>query len=471
MFRNRKAKILATLGPASRSPNMIAKLHDLGVDAFRLNFSHGQQTDHEKTLANIRDLEKKLGHPITALQDLQGPKLRVGTFEKEKVLLQRGQRFELRMDKAPGDENGVHLPHPEIFEAVNVGQSLLVNDGNLRLRVTELTGTEIVTEVVAGNMISDRKGVNLPDTVLKTSPLTAKDRSDLDFGLELGVDWVALSFVQKPDDIREAHEIIKGRARLMAKIEKPSAIENIQEIIELCDGIMVARGDLGVEMPAEDVPHLQKDIIRRCRKEGKPVVVATQMLESMITAPVPTRAEASDVATAVYEGADAVMLSAESAAGQYPEEAVSMMNSIIERTEASRFYQAGLDSLQVDSRKDGTDAISEAAARIASSLDAALIVTHTRSGNTALRAARERPQVPIVCVTPSLEASRQLTLVWGMRCIHTTMIDNVDDLMEMTNTMLKEQGIAEPGQQYILTAGVPFGEVGRTNMVRIEVVT
>ncbi len=467
MSRNRKAKILATLGPASSSPNMIARLHTAGVDAFRLNFSHGLQTDHEKRLRDIRNLEAKTGHPITALMDLQGPKLRVGTFEGSKQPLQRGQSFDLRREAGQGNADGVHLPHPEIFEAVEVGQTLLVDDGKLRLEITELSADFIRTKVIAGSMISDRKGVNLPDTVLKTSPLTPKDRDDLDFGLSIGVDWVALSFVQHPDDIREAQDIIKGRARLMAKIEKPSAIQHIDEIIRLSDGIMVARGDLGVEMPPEDVPHLQKDIIRRCRRAGKPVVVATQMLESMISAPTPTRAEASDVATAVYEGADAVMLSAESAAGQYPLEAVSMMDRIIVRTEESRFYQAGLDALEVEHHKSGTDAISDAAARVALSVDAKLIVTHTRSGNTALRAARERPSVPIICVTPSQDAARQLSLVWGLHCVHTDRIDGLDQLVEKTNEIVQKSELMTKGERYVLTAGVPFGKVGMTNMVRI----
>jgi pyruvate kinase len=467
MSRNRKAKILATLGPASSSPNMIARLHKAGVDAFRLNFSHGLQTDHEKRLAAIRKLEAKTGTPITALMDLQGPKLRVGTFPESKQPLQRGQAFALRREPGQGDSEGVHLPHPEIFDAVEVGQTLLVDDGKLRLEITAITLDAIETKVMAGSMISDRKGVNLPDTVLKTSPLTPKDRDDLDFGLSIGVDWVALSFVQHPDDIREAQDIIQGRARLMAKIEKPSAIQHIDEIIALSDGIMVARGDLGVEMPPEDVPHLQKDIIRRCRKAGKPVVVATQMLESMITAPTPTRAEASDVATAVYEGADAVMLSAESAAGQYPLEAVSMMDRIIARTEASRFYQAGLDALEVGVRSTGTDAISDAAARVALSVEAKLIVTHTRSGNTALRAARERPSVPIICVTPAQDAARQLSLVWGLHCVHTDHIDGMDQLVEKTNAIVQQSGLMTKGERYVLTAGVPFGKVGMTNMVRI----
>ncbi len=467
MRRQRKTKILATLGPASSTPEMVEKLHMCGVDIFRLNFSHGDHADHQKRYDIIRKLEEKQGRPIAILADLQGPKIRIGTFKEGKVLLENSAKFKLDLNEKPGDQTRVSLPHPQVMESLEVGTDLLLDDGKLRLRVTKANAKSAECEVMVGGKLSDRKGVNIPNAIVRMSALTDKDRRDLDFALELGVDWVALSFVQRPEDVAEIKKIVSGRAGVMAKIEKPAAVEQLDGIIELSDAIMVARGDLGVEIPLQKVPSIQKNIISSARAAGKPVVVATQMLESMITAPVPTRAEVTDVANAIYDGADAVMLSAESAAGDYPVEAVTTMSNIAEETEKDVFYQTKMDNQHGILEATTADAISAAASQVARTINATCIVTYTTSGSTALRAARERGTTPIIALTPSLTTARRLALVWGLHCVHTKDASNFAEMVEKACNTCFREGFAKPGERIVIMAGVPFGTPGSTNILRI----
>ncbi|ABR61506.1 pyruvate kinase [Sinorhizobium medicae] len=468
MRRNRKVKILATLGPASADEQMIQKLHEAGADLFRINMSHASHEVMRTLIERIRSVEARCGRPIGILADLQGPKLRVGKFAEGKVELKPGQTFTLDNRDVPGDSRRVYLPHPEILEAVKPGHRLLIDDGKLHLRAEKTDGKSIVTTVVSGTRISDRKGVSLPDTLLGVGALTDKDRVDLDAVLATGqVDWVALSFIQRPEDLAEVRKIARGRVGLMSKIEKPQAIERIDEIIELSDALMVARGDLGVEMPLESVPGLQKQLTRACRRAGKPVVVATQMLESMISSPVPTRAEVSDVATAVFEGADAVMLSAESASGEYPIEAVSTMASIASNVERDPHYPGIIYAQRTPPEATGADAISLAAHQIAETLKLAAIVTYTSSGTTGLRAARERPQVPVIALSPIVQTARRLSVVWGLHCVVTEDATDLDDMVNRACRIVSTEGFGKPGDRVIVTAGVPLGTPGATNMLRI----
>jgi len=469
MRRYRNAKIVATLGPASSDRATIEALFDAGADVFRLNFSHGTHADHKERLDLLRAVERERGRPMGVLLDLQGPKLRVGTFANGPVQLAEGASFRLDLDsKAPGDASRAALPHPEIFAALTDGTDLLLDDGRIRLRVERHGKDFAETRVVNGGLLSDRKGVNVPDVVLPLSALTEKDRRDLDFGLTLGIDWIALSFVQRPEDIVEVKALVKGRAAIIAKLEKPAAIHSLEAIVAEADAVMVARGDLGVEMPAEQVPSLQKRIVRVCRKAGKPVIVATQMLESMVTAPVPTRAEASDVATAIYDGADAVMLSAESASGKYPVEAVRMMDGIITRTEADPHYHEAIQASHTAPRADAADAIGVAMRQVAQLLSVPATVAYTSSGYSALRMARERPRVPILGMTPRMATARRLALVWG---VHSVLCHEVMDVLEMTdiaNQAVLREGFGEAGQSIVISAGLPFNEPGTTNLLRIS---
>jgi pyruvate kinase len=467
MRRQRKAKILATLGPASSTRDQISALFKAGADVFRLNFSHGSHEDHQKRYELIRAIEDEDKRPIGILMDLQGPKLRVGTIAGGSVELKTGGTFRFDLDSAQGDAKRAQLPHPEIFAAVQAGTNLLVDDGRLRLRVKNSGKDFAECDILVGGKLSDRKGVNVPDVVLPLSPLTAKDREDLRFGLDLGVDWVAMSFVQRPEDVAELRKLIGGRAKVIAKLEKPAAIERLEEIIDLSDAIMVARGDLGVEMPPEDVPAIQKRIVAACRKSGKPVVVATQMLESMVNSPAPTRAEASDVATAIYDGADAVMLSAETASGQYPIEAAAMMNRIIERVERDPAYRQILDARHPDPQPTGHDAISAAAAQVAHTLSVSAIVTYSTSGSTVLRVARERPEVPILALTASLSTARALSLAWGAHCVQIPDLKRFSEMVETACSVALSQEMAKVGERLVITAGVPFGTPGSTNILRV----
>jgi pyruvate kinase len=465
--RQRHAKIVATLGPASSSLEMIRALFDAGVDVFRLNFSHGTHDQHRQRLEIIRRVERERARPIGVLADLQGPKLRVGTFASGPVKLAPGAAFRLDLTDAPGDASRAYLPHREIFAALKPGTNLLLDDGKIRLQVSECGADFANTRVIVGGTLSERKGVNVPDVVLPLSALTEKDRRDLEFALELGVEWLALSFVQRPEDIDEARELARGRAAIMTKLEKPAAVDRLEEIVATSDSIMVARGDLGVELPAEKVPGIQRRAIRVCRRLGKPVIVATQMLESMIGSPVPTRAEASDVATAIYHGSDAVMLSAESASGSYPVEAVKMMDRIITEVESDPDHRELLDASQTPAEPTTADAICAAMRQVAAILRVAVTVAYTTSGSTSLRAARERPAAPIVSMTPSLATARRLALVWGVHSVHTRDVSDVSEMVECACRTALEQSFAKAGDTIVITAGMPFGTPGATNLLRI----
>lgn len=472
MRRTRNAKIVATLGPASSSKETVRQLFLAGVDVFRLNFSHGSHDDHRARFNALRELEQETGRPIAILADLQGPKLRVSTFANGPVQLVEGAAFRLDLDTAPGTAERVGLPHPEIFAALVPGADLLLDDGKLRL-VVERCGADFAeTRVAVGGRLSERKGVNVPGVVLPITALTAKDRRDLDLALEMGADWIALSFVQRPQDVSEARALIGDRAAIVSKLEKPSAIEQLDAIVELSDAIMVARGDLGVELPAERVPAIQKRIVRSCRHFGKPVIVATQMLESMIDSPVPTRAEASDVATAIYDGADAVMLSAESASGKHPIEAVKMMNRIIEEVESDPLYRQLIDASHSLGRASGdvAEAVCSAMRRVVSLLHASTIVCYTSSGQTSLRAARERPESPILSLTPNVATARRLALAWGVHSVHTQDVSSAEEMTEVACQLAKREGFAKPGEFVVTIAGMPFGTPGATNLLRIATV-
>jgi pyruvate kinase len=470
MRRNRRTKILATLGPASMDDEVVAKLFEAGADIFRINMSHSSHDLLRQRVEQIRRLEQRFDRPIGILADLQGPKLRVGTFAKGKVELKAGQRFTLDSDPTPGDETRVHLPHPEILKPLEVGHTVILDDGKLRLRVIEETATSATTIVEYDGVLSNKKGVSLPDTTIPVAAMTEKDRSDLEAALDAGVDWIALSFVQRPEDVADVKKVAGRKALVMAKIEKPQAVARLEEIIEVSDALMVARGDLGVEMPIEKVPGIQKRITRLGRRYGKPVVVATQMMESMITAPVPTRAEVSDVATAVFEGADAVMLSAESASGSYPVEAVTMMNRIAEEVQTDPNYQQIMRAQRQDPEQTGADAIATAARQMTETLDLKAIVVWTASGASSLRIARERPEAPILCLTISMETARRLSLVWGVHAVIGRDPKDARDMTVMGADVALRDGFAKRGQRVVLVAGVPFGTPGATNMVRLAFV-
>ncbi|MFC4291220.1 pyruvate kinase [Sphingorhabdus arenilitoris] len=465
--RNRKVRILATLGPASDTPEMIEKLFIAGADAFRINMSHGEQADKAKLVTAIRALEKKHNRPTTILVDLQGPKLRVGSFAEGKVMLETGRTFTLDDNDVDGDASRVYLPHPEIFAALEEGTRLLLDDGKLVLRVTSVSASRIETRVEVGGALSNRKGLNVPDVVVPVAALTDKDRSDLSFALAQGVDWIAMSFVQRPEDVAEGRKLIGGKAALLAKIEKPAAINRLEEILELADAVMVARGDLGVELPPEEVPPLQKRIVSTARRMGRPVVVATQMLESMITSPSPTRAEVSDVATAIYDGADAIMLSAETAAGDWPIEAVSIMDRIAKQVETDPDYYARVHF--TETRPDATtaDALAASSSAIAQTVDTSAIICFTSSGSTARRIARERPSVPILVLTPHEETARRVGLLWGVFAVHTRDIGSFEEMVAKGKRMALRYNLGQAGARLIMLAGVPFGTPGSTNVLHV----
>ena len=467
MRRHRNVKIVATLGPASEDYDTIRALHEAGADVFRLNMSHGSHDSLREKHQIIRQVEQDLNNPIGILADLQGPKLRVGVFANGEEQLDQGTAFRLDLDKAEGDATRVCLPHPEIFAALKPEASLLVNDGKIRLRVTECGKDFADTEVVIGGVISNRKGVNVPDVVLPLAALSDKDRADLEFACELGVDWLALSFVQRPADVEEARALCKGRAAILSKIEKPSAVEWFDNILAVSDGIMVARGDLGVELPVQNVPPIQKRLVRKCRAAAKPVIVATQMLESMIESPVPTRAEVSDVATAIYEGADAIMLSAESAAGDYPVQAVTTMDNVAREVEDDPIYRDVIEASRKAVRKSVADGIVAAAREIAETTDIKAICCFTQSGTTALLTARERPRVPIIAMTNQRRTARRLALTWGVNCVMTETLDRFKMAVINAARAARNEGYAEALDQIVVTAGVPFNVPGTTNILRV----
>ena len=467
MRRQRHAKIVATVGPASASPDKLRELFLAGVDTFRLNFSHGTHQDHAAVHAAIRALEKDVGRPIGILQDLQGPKIRIGTLKDGALALSEGETIRFVLEGKDGDRTSIPLPHPEIFEAILPGQDLLIDDGRVRVKATGLGNDYIDARVVTGGRISNRKGVNLPGTVLDLSPITAKDRADLAFGLELGVDWVALSFVQRPSDMIEARALIGERAGLLAKIEKPSALDHIEDIVRLSDAVMVARGDLGVEIPPEEVPGRQKELVRICRLAVKPVIIATQMLDSMVGAPTPTRAEASDVATAIYDGADAVMLSAESASDRYPVETVAMMDRIITKTEQDKAYRSIITALTPEIEESPPHAVASAAGDLAQAIHAPCIVAYTSSGTTASRIARTRPDVAILAVTPDENVARRLCLLWGAHSVHSADVHTYEEMVEQAEAYARSEGLAQSPEFIVVVAGVPFGTAGTTNNLRV----
>lgn len=467
MIRRRQTKIVATLGPASSTPEAIRKLFQTGVDVFRLNFSHGTHEDHKARLAIIRDLERDLDHPVGVIADLQGPKLRIGKFRGGQIEIAEGQKIRLDLDPAEGDVTRVNLPHPEIVAAMKPGDDILLDDGKVRMTVCDRGEGFLVAEVRAGSVLKDKKGFNIPGVILPIDPLPPKDRADLAAALEMDVDWIAQSFVQSADDVRQARDLIAGRAGLIAKIEKPSALEHLDEIIELADGIMLARGDLGVEIPPEDVPAVQKRVVRKVRFMCKPIIVATQMLESMTDNARPTRAEASDVATAVYDGTDAVMLSAETASGKYPVEAVEIMDKITRRTESDETYRRIIESDPPSGKHSVAYAITRAACEVAMSIRAACITNYTSTGSTTLRTARERPAMPILCLTENLPAARRLCLSYGVHPVHVGGATNFAEAVQKAVEQAQIRGLAKKGEEIVLTAGVPFGTPGSTNILRI----
>ncbi|MGB3722187.1 MAG: pyruvate kinase [Pacificimonas sp.] len=465
--RGRKVRILATLGPSSDSPEKIEALFRAGADAFRVNMSHGEHEKHRAVIGHIRALEAKLGRPTTILADLQGPKIRIGTFANGPVQLKTGDRFILDRKQKPGDTSRVYLPHPEIFAAVEDGQRLLLNDGKLALRIINADADAILCEVLNDGELNDRKGINVPDAVIPLPALTDKDRRDLDFALDVGVDWIALSFVQRPDDVAEARRLIAGRAALLAKIEKPRAMDTLEGILELSDALMVARGDLGVELPPEQVPRAQKEIVQLARRAGKAVVVATQMLDSMIASPTPTRAEVSDVANAIYEGADTVMLSAETAAGEYPVEAVKMMDAIAREAEADPEFGRYIHFTETVPQPTTADAIASATASVLKTVPCALVCCFTASGSTARRASRERLSVPLLVLTPNIDTARRLGLLWGVHAVHTRDVGDFEEMVAKSKRMALRVRLARPGDRMSVMAGVPFGTPGSTNMLHV----
>jgi len=469
--RNRKVKILATSGPASRDPEMLRRLLKAGVDAFRVNMSHGDQATHAETIAAIRALEEEFDHPIAILADLQGPKLRVGTFKDGKAVIRHSGHFTLDTNPEPGDDTRVQLPHPELFGILEKGQRLLINDGKIRLKVIRAEKDSILCSAEVGGVISDRKGVNVPDAEVPIPALTDKDRKDLAFACDQGADWIALSFVQRPEDVAEARKLMRATDGVMpalcAKIEKPSAVRRLDEIVELSDGIMVARGDLGVELDPEDVPPLQKKIVDLTRQAGKPVIVATQMLESMIESPAPTRAEVSDVANAVYDGADAVMLSAETAAGEWPEETVTIMDRIVAKVERDEGYRKRMNYLETKADPTTADALSHACSTIAETVSISAITVFTFSGSTARRVARERPSVPMLVLTPQKRVARRVALLWGSHAVVTRDIETFEEMIGKGKRMALRHGFGQAGSKLIVLAGVPFGTPGSTNLLHV----
>jgi len=470
MQRTRRTKILATLGPASSTHQIIAALFDAGADLFRINMSHSSHEMLNELVQIIRNVEKEKGRPIGILADLQGPKLRLGDFADEKIKVKAGDKITLDLDETPGTQKRIHLPHPEILDALEVDHRIIIDDGKVTLKVVEETPKMAVAEVINGTKLSSRKGVSLPDTELGVSSLTPKDHADLAAILKTDVDWVAISFVQRPEDVAEVRKIAKGKVGVLSKIEKPQALTKLDQIIDLSDAIMVARGDLGVELPIEQVPGWQKHITRACRQAGKPVVVATQMLESMINAPVPTRAEVSDVGTAVFEGADAIMLSAESAVGDYPVEAVSMMDSIATEIERDSNYPGIISAQRIDPEPTGADAIALAARQIGETLNLSAIICYTASGTTGLRAARERPPLPVIALSPVLATARRLSIGWGLHCVVTDDAKDLDDMVDRACRIAAQEKVAKPGDRIIISAGVPLRTPGATNMLRIAFV-
>ena len=465
--RNRNVKIVATLGPASSEKQVVEELFKQGVDVFRLNLSHGTHEEIRNRYRIIREVEKKFERPISILADLQGPKLRCGSFVNQEAELVAGKSFRFDNKSYLGDLTRVNLPDFDVFQGLNLGSTILVNDGKIRLEVKDIGPDFVDTEVVVGGTISDKKGINVPDQVLPLSALSQKDLRDLEFVCDLGIDWLGLSFVQRASDIKNARKLVKGRAAILSKIEKPSAVEAFDEILEETDAVMVARGDLGVELPIETLPPIQKRLVRQCRASGKPVIVATQMMESMITSPVPTRAEVSDVAQAIYEGADAIMLSAESAVGDYPIEAVRTMNSIATEVEKEGTYRKVIESSRTPLKRGVSDAITVAAREVAETTNIKVICCFTHTGTTAALTSRERPRVPIIALTPKIAIARRIALNWGLHCIVTEEVNRFKMAVVNAAKAARKYGFAKNQDKIIVIAGVPFNVSGTTNILRV----
>lgn len=465
--RNRHTKIVSTLGPSSDTYDQIKTLSLAGADVFRLNFSHGNHDEHQRRYDHIRRLEEKIGSPIAVIADLQGPKLRIGQFEQDQIELTEGQSLTLDLSDTPGDQTRVPFPHPEAMEVMEEGQRILLDDGRVVLMVEKAGSKQVVTRVMSGQKLSSRKGVNLPEANLRISPITEKDRVDMEAALDMGVDFIALSFVQSADDLVEAKKLIDGRAKLISKIERPQAVTNIEAIIDLSDAVMLARGDLGVEIPPERVPSVQKHVVGLCRQAGKPLIIATQMLESMVDVSAPTRAEVSDVATAIYDGADAVMLSAETAAGNYPNKSVNIMDRIACQVENDPHYRRFIRAEQPDPNPSIAGAITAACHQVADTIAAAAIVNFTTSGSTVLRTARHRPNVPILSLCADRRTARQLVLSYGVHAVHTDDVGDFFGVEEKAVAIARSEEIATPGDKLVITAGVPFGTPGSTNILRV----
>ena len=467
IIRSRQTKIVATLGPASGNPEMMRKLYEAGVDMFRMNFSHGSHADHAKNMETVRMMEKEYDRPIAVLADLQGPKNRIGRFENGSIAVKAGHRIRFDLDTTPGNELRVNLPHPEVIACMGPGSEILIDDGKVRVKILDQGHDYLLGEVVSGNKLSNNKGFNIPGVIIPTMALTDKDLIDMEAALAMGADWIAQSFVQLPEDVAYAKKMIAGRAALMIKIEKPSALVHLDEMIALADGVMLARGDLGVEIPPEEVPIAQKRVVRAVRMAGKPVVVATQMLESMIESPSPTRAEAGDVATAVFDGTDAVMLSGETATGNYPIEAVSIMDRICQTVEKNELYRSIMDADHPVSTHDAGDAITVAADQVACDIKAACITTYTTSGSTALRAVRQRPAMKVLVLTQNLSTARRLCVSYGVHSVKVDEVETFGEAVILAQKHAKSEGLAEVGQRFVMTAGVPFNTPGSTNILRV----
>ncbi len=482
---DRKAKIVATIGPASQDELVLEKMLIAGLDVARLNFSHGTHETHAARTSVLRAAAKRLNHPLAILQDLQGPKIRVGALAAP-VTLTAGQTVILfseshRPPPTTHLQESIPVDFPELFGAVQTGDRILLDDGRLVLRVQAAgaapsmsSGPDSVNaEVITGGELSSHKGINLPGVRLDIPAFTAKDADDLEFGLSLGVDAVALSFVQTADDVQVVREIVKAGGKnsplLIAKLERPAALENLAEILNMVDGVMVARGDLGVEMLPEDVPGAQKRIIQEANRAGKIVITATQMLESMIHAPLPTRAEASDVANAVYDGTDAVMLSAETAAGEYPVESIAMMDRIVRRAEADAEKWGRGQAMETGDHDDAL-AIARAARELAHDRDVEAIAVFTRTGRTAVLMSKERPCVPVLAFTPVEETYRRMALAWGVTPYRVPFADTVEAMIGHVEASLRESGLVRPGGQVVLVSGFPVSDFRQPNMALLHTV-
>lgn len=468
----RKTKIVCTIGPASRAYDVIEKLIRMGMNVARLNFSHGSYKEHLQVIENIRQASLKIGQPIAILQDLGGPKIRIGKIIKEPIFLKEGSSFILTNRKVAGDEQEVSLTFPSLPQKVKKGDCIFLADGTLELKVKEFTSTDIICRVVRGGKLTSHQGVNIPNISMDIPSLTEKDYQDILFGIKNKVDFIGLSFIRRAEDVLKVRKILKENKAeeisLIAKIEKKEAVDNLKEIIEASDGIMVARGDLGVEIPLENVPLVQKNIIKKCNFVGKPVITATQMLVSMMSNPRPSRAEVTDVANAILDGTDAIMLSEETAIGNFPLEAVETMNRIAISAEGAIDYEKILSERSISVKPTNADAISHATCQVALDLKVKAIVTFTFSGSTARMVSRYRPPVPIIAASTQDSTVKKLTLSWGVYPFKTEELADTDDMITRSRKVALETGLVRPGEKIVVTAGIPFRVPGSTNLLKVE---